>query len=402
MDRTRYILAGWLIDGSGGPMQKGMLLTIVNGRFSLIDSYEKDNGPDPSLVNDLSHCTIVPPFVDCHVHLASSPSVERHAGELAPAAGFAEIEPRIARHMQDHLSHGVFAVRDGGDHYGHVQHYKTNTGAGLNGPVFLKTAGKGWYQKGGYGNLIGRFPDQGETLSTAFAQEDEPSDQVKLVHSGQVSLHEFGAETDPQFAAAELQKFVRLAKEKGKKVMVHANGSIPVRQAVEAGCHSLEHGFFMGRDNLELMAEKEVVWVPTAVMMKSCLEDLNEKLRTDADPKVVNKNLLHQLEQISMARELGVIIALGTDAGRPGILHGESVVKELSLLMKSGYSLPEAIRCASYNGAQLLGIEEDLGLIGKGRPAHFIVARGTPSQLPRKLSYLEAIYVNGNPLPKTI
>jgi hypothetical protein len=75
MERTRYILAGWLIDGSGGPAQKRMLLTIVNGRFAVIDRYIKDNAPDPSLVTDLSHCTIVPPLVDCHVHLASSPSV---------------------------------------------------------------------------------------------------------------------------------------------------------------------------------------------------------------------------------------------------------------------------------------------------------------------------------------
>jgi len=398
MERTRYILAGWLIDGSSGPAQKRMLLTIVNGRFASIDRYEKENAPDPALVTDLSHCTIVPPLVDCHVHLASSPSVKLDGEQLPLTGSYAEIKPRIARHLQDNFFYGVFAVRDAGDHFGHVLHYKMDSDAGFNEPVIVKTAGRGWHQKGLYGNLIGRFPDRGKTLSSAFAKEDEPIDQVKIIHSGPVSLRSFGRETPPQFDPAELEKIVRLAREKGKKVMVHANGSIPVRQAVEAGCHSIEHGFFMGRDNMELMAEKGTTWVPTAVMMKSCLEDINKKYRPAGDPAVVKKNLQHQLEQISMARECGVTVALGTDAGRPGILHGESMVEEMRLLMKGGYSLPEAIRCGSYNGAQLLGIEKDSGLISRGRPSHFIAARGTPSQLPRKLSYLEAIYLNGKPV----
>jgi len=45
------------------------------------------------------------------------------------------------------------------------------------------------------------------------------------------------------FSLEELQALVKLACQNGKKVMVHANGSLPVKQAIEAGCHSIEHGF---------------------------------------------------------------------------------------------------------------------------------------------------------------
>ncbi|MDH3327920.1 MAG: amidohydrolase family protein [Desulfobulbaceae bacterium] len=93
-------------------------------------------------------------------------------------------------------------------------------------------------------------------------------------------------------------------------------------------------------------------------------------------------------------------IALGTDSGSIGVLHGEAVAEELRLFIKAGYSLPEAVRCATYSGAQLLGIENKMGLVSAGRPANFIVARGTPAQLPRKLSYLETIYINGSPCVK--
>jgi imidazolonepropionase-like amidohydrolase len=95
-----------------------------------------------------------------------------------------------------------------------------------------------------------------------------------------------------------------------------------------------------------------------------------------------------------MARELGVKVALGTDAGSLGVLHGEAMVDEMKLYKKAGYSLAETVRCATSNGAELLGLE-DFGRIAPGKTATFLVARGAPAQLPRKLSYLEAIYLNG-------
>jgi len=144
------------------------------------------------------------------------------------------------------------------------------------------------------------------------------------------------------------------------------------------------------------MADSQITWVPTAVTMKALLE--NWSLTGDRQGKrdVIAKNLEHQLEQMARAKQYGVRLALGTDSGCSGILHGESVVDELRLFIKAGYSLVEAIQCASGNGAELLGVEE-IGPIAKGRPAHFLVARATPAMLPRKLSYLEGIYLHGHP-----
>jgi len=108
------------------------------------------------------------------------------------------------------------------------------------------------------------------------------------------------------------------------------------------------------------------------------------------------KMLAEQLAQLSLARKLSVKTAVGTGAGSIGILHGESVVEEMKLFIKGGYSLEQAIQCASDNGAEFFGMEE-LGALAVGRKATFLVARGTVPQLPRKLAYLENIYVNGAP-----
>ena len=398
MSDTQYIYAGWLIDGSGQPIQKNVLLEIVDGLFTGITSSNSIASLNTVQVTDLSHCTLLPPLVDSHVHLALSSTIDNYARQQQLEADYEKIHKLIAQNIHYHFSHGILAVRDGGDKQGHVLRYKHKLTSN-NDPVVLKSGGFAWHKQNRYGSAFGKHPENNETLADAVARETEDIDFIKIINSGPNSLNEFGKETAPQFTLDELTKTIQLAKQQGKKVMVHANGELPVQLALEAGCHSIEHGFFMGRENMERMAENKTVWIPTAYAMKACAEKI-EKEEIHIAKGVAEKTFQHQLEQISLAREIGVTIALGTDAGSKGVIHGESFVEELKILIKSGFSLPEAIRCATYNGAKLLGIENDMGLIAQGRPAHFLVARGTPAQLRRKLSYLEAIYLDGTPCNK--
>ncbi|MBU1568362.1 MAG: amidohydrolase family protein [Proteobacteria bacterium] len=393
MSATTYILAGWLIDGSGGPVQDKVLLKIVDGRFAGIDKFVPGDGLDLDQVIDFSHCTILPPLVDSHVHLFMSGTTSRPAREHQLVADYDQLRPVISQHLHYLFSHGVLAVRDGGDKGGYALAFRQTKE--MHPEVILKAVGRGWHLQGRYGGLIGRCPGQGESLVAACGREDQAIDQVKVVNSGFNSIKVFGLETEPQFSTAELTEVVVAAAKTGKKVMVHANGREPVRRAILAGCHSIEHGFFMGRENLELMAEKDTFWVPTVFTMKAFAANFAH-VGSHADLQVIEKNLQHQLGQLTLARQLGVNVALGTDAGSLGVLHGESMVEEMKLFQKAGYSLAETIRCATSNGARLLGLD-DFGLLVKGKAATFLVARGAPSQLPRKLSYLESIYLNGQP-----
>jgi imidazolonepropionase-like amidohydrolase len=234
-----------------------------------------------------------------------------------------------------------------------------------------------------------------ERLAEAFERDAGKGEIVKLVNSGLNSLQTYGRETKAQFPSGEIAALVEAAARLGRKVMVHANGREPVRLAVEAGCHSIEHGFFMGRDNLALMAASGTFWVPTAITMKAYASNI-VYTRSQADVGVVEKTLNDQLKQLALARELGVRVAIGTDSGSLGVLHGESMVEEMKLFVQAGYSLEETIQCATGNGASLLGLESSAQLV-KGETATFLVTRGTPAQLPRKLSYLENIYIAGKP-----
>lgn len=393
MNKTTFITAGWLIDGSGGPIQEKVLLKIVDGRFAAIEPYSSSDRPPIAQCVDFSHCTIIPPLVDSHVHLFMSGTTDTKIREWQLVAGYDEIRPMLRRHLHDLFSHGVLGVRDGGDRGGFALRYRAELE--MHQEIVLKVAGRAWHKKGRYGSLIGRFPEEGEDLAATYGGDNAAIDQVKLVNSGLNSLKIFGRETPPQWTREEIAAVVRTAAQQDRKVMVHANGKLPVRLAIEGGCHSIEHGFFMGRENLQLMAEKGTFWVPTVFTMKAYGVNI-QFAQEGADRQVVAKNVDHQLEQLAMARELGVKVALGTDAGSLGVLHGESMVEEMKLYRKAGYSLAETLQCATSNGAKLLGIN-DFGLLVKGQAATFLVARGAPAQLPRKLSYLEAIYLRGVP-----
>ncbi|AGF76741.1 amidohydrolase, imidazolonepropionase [Desulfocapsa sulfexigens DSM 10523] len=392
-----YVKAGWMIDGSGGPVRENVLVTVKDSILVEIDDFSDSDHPDSPLITDLSHCTILPPLVDCHVHLAMSGSTDLRKRQRQLTAGYRDRRISIQDHLHYLFLHGVLAVRDGGDSNGDVLRYTEETeGGDTRVPVIVKSPGPAWYRDGRYGAFIGDHSGEGESIGTAVARRIDSVDHIKMINSGLNSFTEFARETEPQFSVEEIQQIAAITREKGKKLMVHANGREPVRIALDGGCDSLEHGFFMGEENLKRMAEKEITWVPTAITMKAILDnwDLLDDGRCKKD--VIVKTLNHQLEQIGRAHQYGVKIALGTDAGCRGVIHGESVVEEIRLLISAGYSLVEAIQSASGNGTQLLGIDE-IGPIAKGRPAHFIVARATPAMLPRKLSCLEAVYLDGKP-----
>jgi len=106
-------------------------------------------------------------------------------------------------------------------------------------------------------------------LARSIAAGQKQADHVKIVNSGLNSLLNFGKETSPQFPLGDLKKAVLCAHKKGHKVMIHANGRNPVRDAIDSGCDSIEHGFFMGTENLRRLADEQITWVPTAFTMEA-------------------------------------------------------------------------------------------------------------------------------------
>lgn len=394
MGKKMLVRAGWLVDGSGEGARKDMAVTVEDGCFHRIEPFRDEMLTEESELLDLTFATLLPPLIDAHLHLTMSGTMDGDVRESLRQADCEQLTPLIEENLGQLAVFGVLAVRDGGDRQACVSNY-LNLSPDIVKRVLVQTPGRGLHKKGRYGALIGREVEPGELGSVG--KEGGGKTWIKLVNSGLNSLKAFGRITDPQFSVGEIRELVLAAEKSGRKVMVHANGEEPVRGAIEAGCHSIEHGFFMGRDNLARMADRGCVWVPTAITMKAYADVLGYQGNLEG-AEIARRNLDHQLEQLRIARKLGVRVALGTDAGSPGVLHGESVFEEMKLFAKAGFTLAEIVCAATSTAADLLGLP-DRGLITEGRAADFIIARGTPAQLPRKLSYLEGIYLAGDPAP---
>jgi len=385
------VQAGWLVDGTGGPIRENVCLQIHDGYILDISPAEAEYPPGGSLL-DLSHFTIIPPLVDSHVHLFMSATYNQEKRKSQLNSSYDDIKNSIAKHISHHLSCGVFAVRDGGDRNAHILRYKSESPQLLRNPFRLKSAGKALYRQNRYGNLIGRALSGKDSLPDFIPYKN--ADHVKIVNSGLNSLTEFGKETTPQFSVGELKRAVLKARSLGLKTMVHANGKTAVNGAVTAGCDSIEHGFFMGRQNLNLLAEHHIVWVPTAYTMSAYTQYYKAQgISTD----IIEKTSDFQLDQIRYAVEAGVPIAVGTDAGSIGVAHGRAVKEELKILIEAGFSISEAIQSATSTGAQLLGIN-DIGQLKKGTLASFLVIRGNPASLPDSIHEIESVYYKGKPI----
>jgi imidazolonepropionase-like amidohydrolase len=386
---------GWLIDGTGNPAVENQIIAIKGSRIQSILPLNDPQTQGMTIV-DLSDCTVFPALIDSHVHLVMSGTTEPSIRQEQITSTYADRRKTIAEHLRQHLSCGVLAVRDGGDHNGDTLRYKRGSATHPPTMVTIASPGRARHAPGRYGKLIGIPVEAGMTLAQSAFGTDTQRDHLKLVNSGLNSLTQFGVESPPQFNEKELAAAVAAARKSGQPTMVHANGCLPVKLAVEAGCASIEHGFFMGRQNMQRMADHGVVWVPTAVTMKAYGDYLkNQGHRSDPSfADVSRKNLEHQLEQIATARQLGVSLAVGTDAGSPGVHHGRSLKEEIQLFVLAGFSVEGAIRCASRNGALLMGLPER-GAIAPGMQADFLAVKASPKQVPDALHQITHRVVKG-------
>jgi imidazolonepropionase-like amidohydrolase len=386
---------GWLIDGSGDPAVENRIVCVVDGRIQQIIENHQPVDPQMEIV-DMSDCTVFPALVDSHVHLVMSGTTELTRRKKQLRSGYDERKHIIAKHVRQHFDCGVLAVRDGGDSKGDTLRYKIETADASGRGVTIASAGRGRNAPGRYGKLIAVPVKENETLTQSAFGATSERDHLKLVNSGLNSLTQFGVETPPQFGQEDLTQVVSTAKKYGQPIMIHANGTIPVELAIQAGCDSIEHGFFMGEENMRRMAENGVTWVPTAITMKAYINYLQNQGRR-CDPSfadVSKKNLNHQLLQMSTARQLGVTLALGTDSGSPGVHHGTSVKEELELFIQAGFSVEGAIRCASRNGALLMGLS-DRGKIAPGMRADMMAVRASVEKVPDALHQIVGRVVDG-------
>ena len=155
-----------------------------------------------------------------------------------------------------------------------------------------------------------------------------------------------------------MQYMVDAAGEHGLPVMVHANGEDGAAVAVAAGVHTLEHGYLISGVQIYGMAEKGIVWVPTLSPLGNILHSGDSRFSAK-EREIIGRVYSGQVENIRKAVEMGVRIALGSDAGASAVHHGEGLLNEIEHLQKIGFDRRVIEKMCLENGAGALKIDQN-------------------------------------------
>ena len=318
---------------------------------------------------------LLPGFIDSHIHICFDSSPDPMTSALSESQTMTTL--KAAKAAKQTLLAGITSIRDMGGKDGIDLGLRQAINSGLiPGPRML-ASGKLICMTGGHGWQVGLEVNGVDAVRRAAREQIKAGvDIVKLMATGGVLTPavEPGSE---QLTEAELKAGVEEAHKAGRKTATHAMGTKGILNALRAGIDSIEHGVYLDEEAVALMIERDVPLIPT---LSALFNIANKGIEAGIPAFAVEKTLKvkpFHLESIRMAREAGVSIAMGTDAGTPFNRHGDNL-GELKFLVDCGFSPMEAIEAGTRIAARVLGMEKELGTIEEGKRADLVLIEGNP------------------------
>jgi imidazolonepropionase-like amidohydrolase len=380
------IVADRLIDGTGREPVEHAVLVTSNGRIDAVGPRASVRIPDGATIVEGDDLTVLPGFIDSHVHLAGQSGVDFNRLLMTRRSMLLLMSvPNAAVTLQA----GVTSVRD----------------AGLS-PASLRDAIDAGYfpgprchmavtilsQSGGHGDPTmpcgcELYMDCG--MDVPDARVDGPdmmrrrvrevlaagADWIKLCTSGGV-LSPNDHPDAAQFTVAEIEVAVEEAATQGKRVMAHAISTAGIKNALRAGVTSIEHGCLLDEEAIALMKARDAWLVPTLVAPRDVI-DAGGQGRAIPEAMVAKARDIsaRHMESFRAAVAAGVNIAMGTDAAVGP--HGGNL-REPALMVEGGMTPLDAIRASTAAPARLLRRDAELGTLDAGKLADVVVVQGDP------------------------
>jgi imidazolonepropionase-like amidohydrolase len=365
-----------LLDGTGAAPVPGQALIVEGRRISWIGpEAQLPEGSDGHAI-DGQGGTIMPGMINCHVHLTNDGSpdlfgqVERESVTVSALRGYLN--------LQATLESGVTSVRDCGAANGIALDLARAVDDGLVPGPRIRAAGRVITMTGGHGHFIGREADGPAGVRQATRAEIKAGAHfIKAMATGGV-LTPGVVPTQTALQPDELEQVAREAHNAGRRAACHAIGNEGIKNAIRAGIDSIEHGFYLDDEALELALDRGTVLVPTLIAVNQIVNNG----KTGAMPAwVVEKaesESGHHRESFAAAVRSGMKVAAGTDAGTPFNPH-TYLPQELALMVDYGMRPMDAVVAATRNAAENLGLAPDVGTLEVGRLADIVVVDGDPS-----------------------
>ncbi len=403
--KLTVIRAARLLDVERGAMVSPAVVVVDSGRIVAVNPSQPPAGAETV---DLGDLTLLPGLIDAHTHLTGDIEGDWVTRAIRETPG--DWALRGARNARKTLLAGFTTVRDlGAAGFSDVALMQAIDAGQVPGPRMIP-AGHAVGITGGHCDETGWAPGVLERGAEGGVADGVSrvmeAVRYQLKHGAKVikicataGVLSFDATVGAQqLSDAELEAVVEEAERHGVKVAAHAHGADGILAAVGAGVNSIEHGSMLTDEAIALMKERGIYLVPTTALRDIELPNLPPAI-------LAKRKSLAEVARESLRRAIraGVKIALGTDAGV--LPHGTNA-RELAALVGQGMPPADALRAATVNAAELLGVK-DRGVIAVGKLADLIAVEGDPLQEPNAAQHVRwvmkggVLYAEGPPVKET-
>ena len=378
---TVVVTADRMVDVLAGRVVDRPVIVVDGGRIVSVGT-NAAAAPAGARRIDLPGMTLLPGFIDMHVHLDSVPTIGGYNGLQYSDAFWTVAATANARAM---LDAGFTTVRNVGSSFYSDVGLREAIDAGLvTGPRVVPAA----YSLGATGGHCDStyFPPSMEERSPALVDSPEQGRQrvreqrkygarvIKVCATGGV----FSRNTEPgqqQLSEAELRAIAEEAHMWGLKVAAHAHGAAGIKAAIRAGIDTIEHASLIDDEGIKLARERgaylsmdiyNTEYTQAEGKRNGVLED---NLRKDREIAQI------QRDNFRKAAKAGVKMVFGTDAG---VMPHDQAPRQFAIMVRYGLTPMQAIQSATSNAARALGMEKDVGAITPGRFADMVAVAANP------------------------
>lgn len=394
------IKAGKLIDVENGKVLENQIILIENNIIKQIGA--NVTIPSGATIIDLSNATVMPGFIDMHVHLMSDTS----GGLEARNRSF--VDSAVISHIfaKRTLEAGFTTVRDLGS-TGFVSLAMKNAinEKRIPGP---RMAVANYYigATGSPADNMSRSPWMESLMPPEMNGVADGADAIRkkvryLVKNG-ADVIKFGASSGvlsdeavvgvPKYSQEEMNALVDEARMLGVKVAAHSHGTEAIKMAVKAGVSSIEHGSLIDDEGIKLMKERGTYLVADIYVTDYIL---SEYAKLGAPQLILDKEKVvgqKQRENFKKAVQAGVKIAYGTDAGvYPHGLNG----RQFLIMTQWGMTPMQAIQAATVSASDLLGWKDKIGSISVGKYADIVAVTENPLNKINALENVQFVMKDG-------
>jgi len=389
------VRAGRLFNGTD-KLASNQIVVIKGERITEVGPAGKIKIPAGSQIVDLGNATVLPGLIDAHTHVfGNGPDFEtqimRQSYQYRTLLALAN--------AQKDLMVGFTTLRDLktlGAMYSDVDLRNAIDREIVQGPR-MQVATRGIQATGGF--IMRGFstevpvPSALEVVDSPWAARQAVRDQV--AHDADLikvyAAYDFSFSPDgkmivpPTFTAEEINAIVDEAHKKGRKVSCHAFGGEGLRNCLNAGVDSIEHGVELEDADIKLMVQKGIFLVPTLYHYQ---DDRERDMKKYAGHSVA------EVSERSFPRAVarGVKIAFGSGVGP--FPHGTQT-KEFEYMVKFGMTPVQAIRAATSDAAQLMGWQDRVGSIEPGKFADLVAVEGDPTSDITELERVKFVMKGG-------